>query len=70
MVFGTRLMLSLLFRSVIRGTVVIITFDVTVTRSDTGTGQLFITLLKLLQVGNFYSFDIFYCFDYYILLID
>jgi len=32
---------------------VIIAFDVTVTRSDTGTGQPFITLLKILQADCF-----------------
>jgi len=47
-----------LFKNVIRGTV-IIAFDVTVTRSDTGTRPSFITSLKLLQVRIFYSFIIF-----------
>jgi len=73
MVFRTHLILSLLFRSVIgyiqllnplntpiRGTV-IIAFDVTVTGSDTGTGQPFITLLKILQVD---------CFLFVVLLLD
>jgi len=69
MVFRTFLILSLLFISVIRSTV-IIAFDVTVTRSDTGTRPLFISLLKLLQVRIFYSFVIFYFYDYYIILID
>jgi len=32
---------------------VIIAFDVTVTGSDTGTGQSFITLLKILQADCF-----------------
>jgi len=58
MVFRTHLVLSLLFRSVIRGTI-IIGFDVAVIGSDTGTGSPFITLLKLLQVRTFYSFIIF-----------
>jgi len=39
--------------SIVQRCTVIISFDVTMTGSDTGTGQLFIILLKILQVRIF-----------------